>query len=299
MAKLQNDCSNHDPRYSTLVAEHEMRQRVKTHWNEQRHFMVPDHGSLPWLARICSRWLLGSPSVGSALHESIFLTVLHHFTHLRLLVIGFEEPKTCEIVGKVNQDFSIGLAKYLAGCGGERLQLLRMQGVWPVDLEILLSTLRDTQAAAATQAPLLPKETEPSHSCPGAWPAVAPHPTSPASIFQTSLALTDPRYRLLDRRRCFPDLDDLTPYNTSLVHTQVSTHSVSTPLAPSTTPRLIPLWSASELRLSATSKTSRSRVSPSIQLLWQVCWRRAETTRCESISSVSPWLKGRGRGLSS
>lgn len=58
-----------------------------------------------------------------------------------------------------------------------------MQGVWPVDLEILHSTLRDTQAAA-TQAPL-PKETEPPQSCPGAWPAIAPHPTSPpASIFR-------------------------------------------------------------------------------------------------------------------
>ena len=182
--ELQNDCYNHDPRYRTLVAEHEMRQRVKTHWDEQRHFMVPDHGSLPWLARACSRWLLRSPSLGSALHESIFLTALHDFTRLRMLVIGFEEPRTRETVQTVNQDFSIGLAKYLAACGGERLQVLRMQGVWPVDLEILLSTLRDTQAAAATQAPLLPKETEPSHSCPGAWPAVAPHPTSPpASIF--------------------------------------------------------------------------------------------------------------------
>lgn len=34
----------YEPRYTALVAEAEIRQRVKANWNKQQRFMSPDYG---------------------------------------------------------------------------------------------------------------------------------------------------------------------------------------------------------------------------------------------------------------
>lgn len=151
-----------------------MRQRVKAYWDEQRHFMIPDHGSASWLARSFSNWLWGFPSLGSAFHDSIFLTVMHDFSNLRKLVIGYEEPRTYPLVRTVAEDLSIGLGRYLAGSGGAQLEVLKLEQVWPSDLEILTSILRNFQS----QPELCSPPSKPSYSIPGSWPVTPPTPPS-------------------------------------------------------------------------------------------------------------------------
>ncbi|KAL8669360.1 MAG: hypothetical protein Q9224_007744, partial [Gallowayella concinna] len=102
-----------------------MRKRVKAHWDEQQHFLVPDYGTLSYLARVGLEWLLRSPSLGSALQHSIFLATLHHFENLHELEICYDGPRDREIIRTVDEDLSIGLASYLAQTGRRQLQVLR------------------------------------------------------------------------------------------------------------------------------------------------------------------------------
>ncbi|KAL8888509.1 MAG: hypothetical protein Q9215_004075 [Flavoplaca cf. flavocitrina] len=146
----------HEPRYSALVAEHEMRQRVKAHWDEQQHFMIPDYGSIAWLARSASNWFWRSTPLGSALKDSIFLNVIHDFTNLRELTVGFEDSRRYQVIGTVAEDLSVGLGSHLAGSGAAPLETVRLLKVWPKDLEVLVQTMEDVRS----DQPSLPKEKE-------------------------------------------------------------------------------------------------------------------------------------------
>lgn len=136
----------HEPRYSALVAEHQMRQRIKAHWDEQQRFMFPDYGSIAWLARSASNWLWRSTPLGSALKDSIFLNVIHDFTNLRVLAVQFDEPRRYQINGTVAEDLSVRLGRYLTGSGAARLETVKLLMVWPRDLKILVETLEDAQS---------------------------------------------------------------------------------------------------------------------------------------------------------
>ncbi|KAL8676493.1 MAG: hypothetical protein Q9186_006988 [Xanthomendoza sp. 1 TL-2023] len=179
---------HHEPRYSALEAEHEMRKRVKAHWDEQQHFLVPDHGTLSYLARVCTEWLLRSPSLGSALQHSIFLATLHHFENLHELVICYDGPRDRDIIRTVDEDLSIGLASYLAQTGRRQLQVLRLEQVHSSDLEILVSTL---QAATSSPQSSSALSVERQNSMPASWPSPSAISTPSTAPFSLSIRTLD------------------------------------------------------------------------------------------------------------
>ncbi|KAG7001420.1 hypothetical protein G7Y79_00032g067730 [Physcia stellaris] len=151
-----------EPRYSELKAEHEMRQRVKAHWDEQQHFLYPDYGRLSYTFRSRMQWLFGPLARTSALHSSVFLTALDRLENLVELKVSYSVPRDIPIVGTIAKDMSFGLGRYLAGSRGRRLKILRLELVDSSDLEVLLSNL-------CPDTPLFhqpPIET----SMPGSWP---------------------------------------------------------------------------------------------------------------------------------
>lgn len=184
--ELCHDSCGPEPRYSTLVAEHEMRQRVKAHFDEQYAFLVPDYGSLSHITRICVQWLSRDEPVGSAFHTSIFLIAMDKFERLLELEICYPSPRSWRLLSTVAEDLSIGLGKYLTKRSGERLQTLRLEQVYSSDLEVLVLALRNSSQSSHSFPTALPS---PDLPMPGSWPLVS-QPTSPPPAAMVMLHMT-------------------------------------------------------------------------------------------------------------
>ncbi|KAL8943458.1 MAG: hypothetical protein Q9211_000990 [Gyalolechia sp. 1 TL-2023] len=171
---LVDDSCHHEPPYSALVAEHETRQKVKVHWDEQHRFMFPDYGSIAWLARTATNYVWPSTSIGSALNQSIFLKVMSDFTNLKELLVGYERLREkYAITRTVDEDLSVGLGRFLTSSRGARLERLKLQQVSPEDLSLLLSTMKDTTRLSLKSSEAR-MATEPRNDLTPASPAASP-----------------------------------------------------------------------------------------------------------------------------
>ena len=219
---LLDGSGHHQPPYSALVAEHEMRQSVKVHWDEQQHFLVPDHGVTAWLARKAINYIWPSTSIGSALNESIFLEVISDFTNLGELVVGYERLREKHaIIRTVDEDLSLGLGRFLTSSGGARLERLKLQQVSPEDLRLLISTMEDTTRLSfkSSEAPMV---TEPLYELTPASPAASPpfqlHLSSLTIIFigdvdiKTTQSIAAPLADLLNYTPHLTNLDVREPH---------------------------------------------------------------------------------------
>ena len=172
--ELLGNCCGPEPRHSDLVAVHEMRQRVKAHFDEQRRFLIPDYGSVWYYLRIYAQKLVSSQSFGSALQGSCFLTAMDAFENLHEMVVSYSLPKAISVATTISEDLSIGLGRYLARDTGRQLQVLRLEQVCPSDVELLVSTMQTSKALPESSPSLI----VPRKSTPGSWP-LTPKPTSP------------------------------------------------------------------------------------------------------------------------
>ncbi|KAL8857215.1 MAG: hypothetical protein Q9178_006270 [Gyalolechia marmorata] len=224
---------HHEPPYSALVAEHGMRQRVKAHWDEQQHFMIPNYGSIAWLARTASNFVWRSTSIGSALNESVFLKVMSDFTNLRELVVGYEDSRKHAIIRTVHEDLSIGLGRYLASIGGARLETLKLHQVWPEDLRLLVSTMEDTTRSSSKSSGAS-MTTEPLNDSTPASPAASP----PFQLHLSSLTVIFTKDAdIFTTQSTAPPLGNLLKYTPDLkARTQPCIHSSSSSYRPP------PLW---------------------------------------------------------
>ncbi|KAL8829648.1 MAG: hypothetical protein Q9191_001899 [Dirinaria sp. TL-2023a] len=174
------------PRRRELIAQHEMRQRIKAHFDEQRFFLSPDHGSLSYYAQTCYEWLLGRKSVGSALHKSIFFAAMHEFPNLRKLVFTYPTAREWPVFNTIAEDLSTGLGNYLVRNRRSQLRVLKIEQVHPSDLEILVSTIRCSNASL--DQPQSPLQMLQSWVL-GSWSAVSPS-TSPSPTNLLALGIT-------------------------------------------------------------------------------------------------------------